>query len=632
MKKRLLPALLVSLFAAAGNAGAAQFSNVYVFGDSLSDAGYYRPVLSALGLPSSVVSQMGRFTTNPGPVWSELIAQYYGVTPAPSNAGGTIYAQGGARVVGTPGVNTPTGFLERPISAQITENLAAQGGAADPNALYAVFGMGNDFFFQNAALRAGAITPAQFQQNILALSPAEVQQVGRLFQAGARHVMVLGPFDVTITPEVAALDPQTRAGLAQLSAGVNTTLWIGFASAGLRVIPVDLFSLMNEIRANPSAFGFTNITSGACGPFPPFTTTSEAFFCNASNLVAPNADLTYLFANPSGHFSTGGQRVIAQFAQAMIEGPYQYSFLAEAPLRTRALHVQGVSDGLSNGHDAELGKWTFFVSGGGGDFDVDAGIGNTGITNRNEAYTIGATLRTSPGVTLGGAYGQARTRGRLGADAGEFHTRDHSYSLFASARMGGFYGSGVLTLSEIDYSDIRRNIVLGALLRTANASTSGTNASAFLNAGYDFTLGRLRVGPTVSVTAQTVEVTGFDEGGAGSSNLRIFEQKRRSEVWSAGVRASADFAGWTPWIRVTADEERKDDPRFVTAMPLTLAATGNQYDIPAYAIGDSRWTTLAAGVRGRITPNVALGISYYNVSGRSGISEQGGNATLSVKF
>ena len=83
--KRVLPALLLSLFAAtaAPSASAAQFTGVYVFGDSLSDAGYYRPVLAGLGLPQPVVNTLGRFTTNPGPVWSELISSFYGVTPSP---------------------------------------------------------------------------------------------------------------------------------------------------------------------------------------------------------------------------------------------------------------------------------------------------------------------------------------------------------------------------------------------------------------------------------------------------------------------------------------------------------------------------------------------------------------------
>src|SRR6187455_2909520 len=98
-KKRVLPALLVSLFAGLGATGAqaqaAQFSGFYAFGDSLTDAGYYRGFLASAGVPAALVTEMGRFTTNPGPVWSEIISRYYGFTPGPSNANnGNIFAQG----------------------------------------------------------------------------------------------------------------------------------------------------------------------------------------------------------------------------------------------------------------------------------------------------------------------------------------------------------------------------------------------------------------------------------------------------------------------------------------------------------------------------------------------------------
>jgi outer membrane lipase/esterase len=96
-KKRLLPALVASAVLAAAPAAYAQrasnpgvFDNVVIFGDSLSDAGTFRPFLLGVGLPASVVAGMGRFTTNPGPVWAEIVAQYYSGTAAtPSNAGGT---------------------------------------------------------------------------------------------------------------------------------------------------------------------------------------------------------------------------------------------------------------------------------------------------------------------------------------------------------------------------------------------------------------------------------------------------------------------------------------------------------------------------------------------------------------
>ncbi len=92
-----------------------------------------------------------------------------------------------------------------------------------------------------------------------------------------------------------------------------------------------------------------------------------------------------------------------------------------------------------------------------------------------------------------------------------------------------------------------------------------------------------------------------------------------------------DLEGWTPWVRVTADKEREDSGRVVTAMPLTMIAFNSQYDIPAYA-GDTTFTTFQAGVRGTLARNVALGVSFYKVSGRSGISEQGVSAALAMKF
>ena len=72
---------------------AAQFSQFYFFGDSLTDAGSFKPVLP----PGT-----GKFTINPGPIWAEVLAQRYGSTATPANQGGNDYAEGGARVTQLP--------------------------------------------------------------------------------------------------------------------------------------------------------------------------------------------------------------------------------------------------------------------------------------------------------------------------------------------------------------------------------------------------------------------------------------------------------------------------------------------------------------------------------------------------
>jgi len=168
----------------------AQFSNIFFFGDSLTDSGSYKPVLP----PGT-----GLFTTNPGPVWSQVLAQRYGLTAIPANQGGTNYAQGGARVTGLPGVPAapPTGTAT-PIATQVTQLLAT--GPLDGNALYAVWGGANDIFFQLGALQAGVITPAQLQANIGIAAGDLVRQVAILQAAGARNIIVVNLPDIGRTP------------------------------------------------------------------------------------------------------------------------------------------------------------------------------------------------------------------------------------------------------------------------------------------------------------------------------------------------------------------------------------------------------------------------------------------------
>jgi outer membrane lipase/esterase len=631
-QKRVLPALLLSLFAAtaAPDASAATFSNVYVFGDSLSDAGYYRPFLASVGLPAATVAAMGRFTTNPGPVWSELVATYYGVPTGPSNANsGNIFAQGGARVDAVPGVSTPPGMAQRPISAQVTEYLARTSNVADSNALYAMWGGANDVFYNLGLLSAGAITSAQLQTNVLGAATAEIGQIRRLRDAGARYILVFGLPNIAATPAFAT-NP-AAASVTALSAGYNTTLFTGLQSAGIKVIPVDTFSFFNQVFTNAAAYGFTNTTSMACGPFPPITTaaTVTSLFCNPSNTVAGGAD-TYLFAD-SVHPTSASHRITAQFVESLIEGPSQYGLLAEAPLRSRAGFMRSIGDSLARGRTEEIGKLGVFVGGNATSFKLESTTGNNGLDTDVRAGTVGVTVRASEAVTLGAAYGYSGNEADFGNNGGGFRTGEHVWALIGAVQWGGFYGTAILTRGDVNYSEIHRNIVLGPVTTTATARATGSNAAAYFSTGYDFPIGKFKIGPTVAVTSQNVEVGQFDEAGGGAAGLRILTQTRKSEVWSVGARASMDLGNWTPWARVTADRDRRDDGRSVSAVPLSMIAINPVYDVPAY-VPESNYTTFSLGLNGILTRNVALSASYYQVSSRSNVKEDGFSAVVSFHF
>ncbi len=124
-----------------------QFSRTVFFGDSLSDAGYYRPVLiQSIGPSGGLV---GQSTTNPGFVWAQHLAEHYGTNGAANGNGqtGDNYAVSGARVaVDTVGALGPTPST----ATQVQRHLA--GGRADPDALYTLWTGANDVF----AIAAGA--------------------------------------------------------------------------------------------------------------------------------------------------------------------------------------------------------------------------------------------------------------------------------------------------------------------------------------------------------------------------------------------------------------------------------------------------------------------------------------------
>jgi outer membrane lipase/esterase len=120
--KRALLAGAVGLAVAAP--AAAQFSSFIVFGDSLSDTGFYRPV---------VPPGAGLFTTNPGPIWVTVLGNRLGLATNPSNVpGGTVFAQGGARVTSLPGIPpiAPTASAV-PIATQVQTFLPQVPGQSE---------------------------------------------------------------------------------------------------------------------------------------------------------------------------------------------------------------------------------------------------------------------------------------------------------------------------------------------------------------------------------------------------------------------------------------------------------------------------------------------------------------------
>ena len=306
---RTLLAAALALAAAPVLAQDSPFSQTVFFGDSMTDSGHFRPVLLQILGPNGAL--LGRFTNNPGQVWSEYVAGYYGGNAASDNQGGDNYAVGGART----GIDTASGLGPIPsVASQVNAYLAANNGKADPNALYSVWSGANDLFAVQA-------NPAQAQQIIGGAVAAEVGIVGALKAAGAQYVMVSNMPDIGLTPDARAGGALAMGQGTALAGAYNQALFSALAAQGLSVIPVDTFHFLQEVVANPGAYGLVNVTTPGCG-VQPAPAGGSALFCNPGSYLDPNAATSFLFAD-GVHPSAAAHAMMAQLAISMIEGPRQ---------------------------------------------------------------------------------------------------------------------------------------------------------------------------------------------------------------------------------------------------------------------------------------------------------------------
>jgi phospholipase/lecithinase/hemolysin len=326
---------------------------VVSFGDSLSDVGTYAPVIQgSFG--------GGRFTTNPGEVWTQKVAEYYGDTLKPAYlggfgqplvaAGGYGYAQGGSDVVNAQGQGwAPNNMAATtvPVVTQVANYLSAHT-SFNANQLVLINGGANDIFqFAGTTTNLtalGAALQTQYPQLVQAgklpnsqagqvafivgylqqlptpqIAQAATQlaaQVQTIVNSGATHVVVSTVPDIGNTPlgvSANASTPGTAALLSGITAAYNYLLVQNLTARGLvgtgKVIVADAFTWLDQQLPNYQALGFTVSNTGT-----------------ACNLASMQSNATaYATANPSATNGLTPAQYGAQFGSSLFCSPQTYT-------------------------------------------------------------------------------------------------------------------------------------------------------------------------------------------------------------------------------------------------------------------------------------------------------------------
>jgi phospholipase/lecithinase/hemolysin len=248
MRKFTAVVAVMGAVAFTGAAQAAAFTNLYVFGDSLVDAGNTQ--LAVLGAgggnpnPSSSGYFQGRFTN--GPDYTDLLSQnLFGSFTRASLAGGNNYSFGGALAR-----NNGDGLPD--LAAQVGMYFARSGGTADANALYVINVGGNDLF---AAASNPALIPGFQSATINVIT----SQILALNAAGARNILVTGLPNVGGSPVITSQGVAAAAAARALSVNFNNAFQQSLngltLQAGTTLFRFDYISFFDSVTANLSANG-----------------------------------------------------------------------------------------------------------------------------------------------------------------------------------------------------------------------------------------------------------------------------------------------------------------------------------------------------------------------------------------
>lgn len=290
MRRSLLAAVVAStaLLSACGSsdvASAISPTRFVVFGDALADAG----------------QKGSAYSVNNGSInnWTVQLANRYDVKLKAVSAGGSSYAQGNARITGTP---DPTGNATTPTVTKQIDTFLASGKFNGNDDVVVVNAGVSDVIYNTQKFLSGEITEDALMANATQAGADLAAQVRRLVNAGAAHVIVAGSYDLSRSPWAIGLNKETL--LSTVSMKLNNTLKINIEDMGKHVLYVDIAYRYNQFQGNPGGWGFSDGTTPVCTSVDASngigigTNQVNSSLCTASTLLAADTNVDkYVFAD-----------------------------------------------------------------------------------------------------------------------------------------------------------------------------------------------------------------------------------------------------------------------------------------------------------------------------------------------
>ena len=600
----LLGATALAAFSIGTPAAAQRVDEIIAFGDSYADDGNALQ-LAGINPATTVIYPTGRFTG--GSNFNDTLSTLLGV---PVNN----FAIGGAL---TNNANTSVGL---PGFTFEVASFAAGGGGVfptisptfDANDLVTVSIGGNDARVFQQGGGAVAAAPAAAAA---AVANAEAN-LDVLVAAGAPTISFLAG-NTALLPEV-ALNPAAQAVRNAYStafnAGIQDVL-AGYAANGVMVHYLDLTTMLQQVSANLSAYGFTS--AGPCAP------------------VAQCLDNAYssqfVFYVDALHPTSHTSAVIAQYIAVQLQAPLTLEAPSELGLDTARQFGRTLSSRVDLGSprdgDVAEGLKLFLV---GDTFSHD--VKSDASSDQYDLDGVGATAGIEYGFgtgTIGIAANYSRPRAKFVSNV----ARDEADSI----QVGGFAGfaiAGAFAQVHLGYGWDDHDITRSGVVEGMSAKTDGKHWLAGAKAGYLLPVGSMRAGPVVAIDYAKAKADGYTETGDPTLTLNVDSVTAKSLTGSIGGELRGDFeaggASVRPYLSAMLEKELGDNDRVVRFSQTTSPGIVN-----SWSLGDrskKAYGRLSAGGRAEILSRVSLNTVLSTTVGRDDGNDVSAQVGLNVGF
>jgi outer membrane lipase/esterase len=414
---------------------------------------------------------------------------------------------------------------------------------------------GNDARFYQQAGGTLALAPTAGT----AAAVGTAAQLDRLVAQGNPTISFFA-LNGALAPEVAN-DANAQAIRGAFSDAYFATLQptlAGYAANGSIVHYLDGGVMLQEIAANPAAYGITN--GLVCPIFP-----------DPTCLVSSNG---YLFYGDGLHLTSQGFAIVGQYIARQLAAPLTLEAPAELGIDTARQFGRTLStrSDLYGRGGASPGLKLFAV---GSYFSDDAAS-----SDQNAAFEVtggGGTIGAEYGLPMGAvgiAANYSRPRLRFGNDSARIDARSWQVGAYGSLALGSLFGQAYLGYGR-DKNDLTRAGVVDDL----SANPKGSHVTAGAKAGYLMAFGPAHFGPIVALDYARAKVDGYTESGDALLTLNVSNQTAKSLTGQVGLELRASLAGIRPYAAVTAEHEFSGDGHLIQFAQTDAPLIVNHWDV-----------------------------------------------------